>query len=197
MKNIQLLTISLTLLLLSACTFDRAEPVSRDDPNESLETAEVASTLLELSKAESLVWSQTNIRSDGNRFVSGNGNLPNIDPIDVELSGEPTWVVGLPFQDGALWVTTLAVGRVEAYSVIDGAVEEYPVSPSKIPAGMPPLVVLQDNNLHVVVPKGDFSSLTHPVLISGTNQLAYIDNQGGLVVETGEVVERLDINAQL
>ncbi|MFK7801113.1 MAG: hypothetical protein AB8G95_05755, partial [Anaerolineae bacterium] len=45
--------------------------------------------------------------------------------------------------------------------------------------------------------KGDFSPLTHPVLISGTNQLAYIDNQGGLVVETGEVVERLDINAQL
>ncbi|MEM8861338.1 MAG: VCBS repeat-containing protein, partial [Chloroflexota bacterium] len=157
---------------------------------------EPQSAALELGQGENVVWGQTNIRQDGNRFVDGNGNIPNIDPLDIELEGEPTWVVGLPFEDGALWVVTLADGRVKAFSIIKGVVENYPISPSSIPAGMPPLVALQDEDLQVVVPSQDFSPLTHPVLINDAGQLAYIDSNGGLVVESGDDIQKLDINAQ-
>ncbi|MEM7800754.1 MAG: hypothetical protein AAF633_16300, partial [Chloroflexota bacterium] len=84
-----------------------------------------------------------------------------------------------------------------AFSVINNVVEEYPISPTEIPPGMPPLVVLEDNALRVVLPDGPFSPLTHPVFINDIDRLAYIDNQGDLIiVDSGDDTQRLDINAQ-
>ena len=119
--------------LLSACTFSSTETVATppigeseieaegliNEDSEPSHSAVDPANLLFLQQGGNLLWSQTNVRGDGNRVVAGNGAFPNKDFIDIELPAEPTWVVGFPFKGGALWVTTLLDGSVHAFSIIN------------------------------------------------------------------------------
>ncbi|MCH7801823.1 MAG: hypothetical protein IIC24_09830, partial [Chloroflexi bacterium] len=80
----------------------------------------------------------TYIRPDGNRVVEGRGSMPDIQPIDISLDGEPRWVVAAPTDGGSLWIVTLDDGRVQSFQVSGREVTEVAVSPDRLPAGMPP-----------------------------------------------------------
>jgi endonuclease YncB( thermonuclease family) len=50
----------------------------------------------------------THQRPDGNRLVTGKGNLPDVRPLDISLDGKPQWLVAVPMDEGSLWVAVLA-----------------------------------------------------------------------------------------
>ena len=102
-------------------------------------TAEVANSKPQMDQIEQadLAISRTYHRADGNRVVTGRGNLPALTSIDIPLSGKPTWVTAVPYEDGALWVVTLDDGRNQAFVVEGTLVTETVVTP-QLPPGMPP-----------------------------------------------------------
>ena len=104
--------------------------------------------------------------TSGNRVVEGSGNLPGSEPVDVGLSGEPTWVVGAPMEGDTAWVVALADGRIEAFRLgaKSGSVRPWPVSPDRLPTGSPPALVVEREDLRLVASSdGGASALTHPV----------------------------------
>jgi hypothetical protein len=142
------------------------------------------------------MFAQTNFRPDGNRLVAGMGDIPSHPPIDIDLAGVPAWVLALPFEQGMLWAVVLENGQTQAFIVRDGKAESYALTPGKIPAGMPPLLLMQNSRATIVVPDGDFSPLTHPVFINETGDMAYIDTGGNLVIQQKGVPVVLPVNAQ-
>lgn len=108
-------------------------------------------------------------RSSGNRVVEGVGDLPGSEPVDVGLSGEPAWVVGAPMEGDTAWVVALEDGRIEAFRLDakSGSVRAWPVSTDRLPAGQPPALVVEGEELRLVASSyGDASTLTHPVRVS-------------------------------
>jgi hypothetical protein len=61
---------------------------------------------------------------------------------------------------------------------------------------MPPLLQLENGEATIVVPNGESSLLTHPVSINGTDDTAYIDASGNLVVQQAGIPITLPVNAQ-
>jgi hypothetical protein len=145
---------------------------------------------------DKMVFAQTNLQPDGNRIVGGTGNIPALTAQDVPLEGRPTWVTAVPVDGGLLWVVVLEDGRTQAFFVRNGQAEPYAVTPDQIPAGMPPLLQLENGEAAIVVPNGESSLLTHPVSINGTDDTAYIDASGNLVVQQAGIPMTLSVNAQ-
>lgn len=122
----------------------------------------------------------------GNRVAGGRGGLPQTRPVDVELGGEPVWVVGVPLGSGTGWVVALTSGRLEAYRISGEGTEVEPslVVPDELPPGAPPLVAAEGERLRLVSPSGGQSSpLTHPVPTGG--RLLGVDGEGELYAEPG------------
>lgn len=135
----------------------------------------------------------TQQRADGNRVAAGRGSLRALAPLDIPLAGTPTWVVAAPLDEGALWVVALADGAVQAFTVQDGADTPASITPASLPPGAPPLLVVENGQARLVHPAGA-SPLTAPVLL-GASGLAYIDEEGALVVERNGETTVLDVNA--
>jgi len=57
----------------------------------------------------------TNQRLDGNRLVGGFGGMP-AEPLDIQLSGKPLWLVAAPVQDSSVWVVALESGHAASTS---------------------------------------------------------------------------------
>ena len=145
----------------------------------------------------SMVFAQTNLQPDGNRIVTGIGNIPALTPQDIPLEGTPAWVMAVPMDDELLWAAVLEDGRTQAFLVSDGQAEPYPITPSQLPAGMPPLLRLKDGIANFVVPNDNFSPQTHPVFINDREDLAFIDESGNLKIQRAGEVTTLPVNAQL
>jgi hypothetical protein len=118
-------------------------------------------------------------QASGNRVVEGSGRLPESEPVDVQLDGVPTWVVGVPLGANTAWVVTLEDGRVQAFRLGgSGKVEPVPISPDRLAPGQPPLARVQDDSLELVTSENpQASNLTHPV------PLSLEENRGLLGVE--------------
>ena len=57
-------------------------------------------------------YAYTHQQPDGNRWISGQGSLPNAAPLDIPLAGAPGWVLAAALPDGgSLWVVTLEDGH--------------------------------------------------------------------------------------
>ena len=80
----------------------------------------------------SMVFAQTNLQPDGNRIVTGIGNIPALTPQDIPLEGTPAWVMAVPMDDELLWAVVLEDGRTQAFLVSDGQAEPYPIIPSTL-----------------------------------------------------------------
>ena len=112
--------------------------------------------------------------------------MPGTRPVDVELGGEPVWVVGVPLGEGTGWVVTLTSGRLEAFRIPDEGVgvEPWLVVPDELPPGAPPLVVAEGEKLRLVSPpEGEPSPFTHLVLAGG--RLVGVDEEGDLSADPG------------
>lgn len=135
----------------------------------------------------STVYGYTYGQASGNRVVSGEGRLPEAEPIDVSLSGTPLWVVGVPLEDDTAWVVAYDDGRVDAFRLggESGEVEPWLTAPDKLPPGAPPAVAVEGDRLELITaPGGRSSRLTHPV--RGEAGLLGITSDGTLFAEPGK-----------
>ena len=133
-----------------------------------------------------LSYAYTHGESSGNRVAAGEGRLPETRPVDVELGGEPLWVVGMPLDEGTVWVVALTSGRLEAFRLPGGGdgVEPWLVVPDVLAPGAPPLVAAEGEMLSLVsAPEGRFSPLTHPV--PSGERLVGVEDDGSVSVEPG------------
>ena len=126
----------------------------------------------------------------GNRMADGWGNLPEASPVEVQLGGEPVWVVGVPVEDDTAWVVTLEDGRVEAFRLDGGtgSIRPWPVSPDRLPAGQPPAIVTEEESLRLLASSGEeASTMTHPILLSLDEEesLLVLAEDGALFAERG------------
>ena len=155
---------------------------------------EVPSTVVPVSSEQ--LFFQTNLQADGNRVVVGQGNIPELAPLDIPLKGLPAWITAVPVENGMLWAVVLEDGQVQAFTVQNGQVEAADITPAQIPAGMPPLLSFVDGQAEIVLPDGDFSPQTHPIFINEARDMAYIDSAGNLIIEQGDETVTLPVNAQ-
>jgi len=145
--------------------------------------------------------SYTYQRSDGNRVVEGQGVLPQVTPIDVPLSGRPSWVVGAPVAAGSLWIAVLENGEVQAFEVANGVATRRDFSPRLLPPGMPPVLSILDGEVSFlttpdnVAPENVASVTTNPVMLPASGRTAYIESSGAVVVGTGLDLDRFYVNA--
>ena len=135
-------------------------------------------------------------RADGNRLVAGSGSIHKGLPLDIPLDGKPVWLVAAPAEKGSIWAAVLEDGRVEAFLVSGKEVVRLMATPDRLPPGMPPLLMVSENKPRLVVgPSPGSSQLTHPVILEEQPvTIAYIAENGDLVVRANEEIARLPVN---
>ncbi len=101
------------------------------------------------------------------------------EPLDIQLSGKPLWVIGAPVPGGSLWVAALESGQVQAFQIEDSEVIEIELNLTTLPPGMPPVLRVLGNQVELLTPTPDASPTTHPIWLQESTQ-AYIDTQGQL-----------------
>ena len=136
-------------------------------------------------------------RPDGNRLVSGRGDLPGVQPVDIPLAGEPKWVVAAPSGDMGIWVVALADGRLQAFQESEDGYKELPITPEYLPPGAPPLLKVVDGIPSVAIAPGATASpYTHPVpLPTDAERMAFVSDNGDVVISNGIEVARLAADA--
>lgn len=152
--------------------------------------------------APAVYYGYTYQQSDGNRYVIGQGALPESVPLDVELDGIPVWVVAArQGADASIWAVVLEGGFVQAFHATDREVRPIAITPDRLPVGMPPLLRVDGEAISLVVPPDelDASPLTHPVIVQtadGSSTLVVIFADGTLALwrESGDVL-RMAVNA--
>ena len=142
------------------------------------------------------VYGFTHQQPDGNRVVEGQGAVPEVTPVDVPLAGEPHWLVAVPLEGGSAWAAVMADGRVHGFQALGQTVEQMVIEPDQLPAGMPPLLSIEDGTARLVTAPSDVAStLSPPMVLDSRGRLAFIEQNGDLVIwEDGEV-GRLAVNA--
>ena len=116
----------------------------------------------------------------------------------MELSSEINWLVGVPYQGASLWRAALRGGELVHVLVREGAVEVIDLGPVALPAGSPPMLVVQSGPEILNSPiSPDASQLTHPISLQPeTGEELYITSSGDLVLlENGIEIGRLAVKA--
>ncbi|MBE7530461.1 MAG: hypothetical protein HND44_23785 [Chloroflexi bacterium] len=135
-------------------------------------------------------------RTDGNRVVAGQGNVPNLTPIDILLDGTPQWVTAVPLAQGVLWGVVLADGRTQAFLVNNGEVT--PIASNDLtPAIAPVLTVdpVQGQALFLNPPSADPAG-SAPIIYNNAGHLAHTNAAGELtLVNAGEIIGQPPITA--
>lgn len=130
---------------------------------------------------------------DGNRLVNGSTTLATT-PVDVDLEGRPEWLVALPTTTGAFWAVVLEDGRVQAFTTEQGDVRSIAIEPGRVAPGTPPLLYPSDRTPGLMAIPDDASPQSHPVPLSA-GRIAYINTDGDLVLQHGDSLERLAVDA--
>ncbi len=146
----------------------------------------------------SMQWVFTHQRMDGNRWAAGRGNILEKEPLNIQLNGVPSWILGFATQRGSIWFAWLESGAVEAFEVFGDQIR--PVEPSLQPLapGQPPAGIILDGGQPALVPGYDLvSPSTHPLLDRKWEHTFVIDLQGTLLVQSpdGEIIDRHPIRA--
>ncbi|WP_319508711.1 hypothetical protein [uncultured Methanolobus sp.] len=139
----------------------------------------------------------TYLQPDGNRVVQGNVDLLNADYTDVELSGKPEWVVSAASNNGSIWAAVLGDGTVEAFELSDGEIDKVNISPAKIHADSPPILMIKNNEAFLLAPGlWNESLLSHPVILASSGRTVFIETSGDLVFRVNDRESaRLEVNA--
>jgi len=131
----------------------------------------------------------------GNHFMEGHIDLPNASTLDIPLDGTPLWLVSAAVNNEAIFVAVLENGQVQAFKISGQTYEPFNISPTQLPAGMSPILVVSDNTAQLIAPPQGASPLTNPIRID--NSLIYIATNGDLVLNSTTLQKRLSINALL
>lgn len=185
--------IGLLLLLVTAFVACNTEPQPTGlSSSESTSPTPSVSDQPVQSKTNAQVYGYTHVRADGNRLASGIGTLSaNRLPIDIDLPGKPIWVVGVPHRDGISWGVVLSDGK--AVTVSTSASEDFPVSPSFPFVGIP---IMASGDEPAILNESESSPISHPVPIGDSGRIAFINQEGELVVRDNDsIVATLPVDA--
>lgn len=154
-------------------------------------TAELPGIPLETLHLPELTVMQGVTQNDisGNHIVSGSIDLQNASVIDIPLEGKPIWLVSATENESILLATVLEDGTTQVFKITGESYLPIEITPSQLPAGMPPLLTLTEGEPQLITPPADASLVTNPILLG--EDLIYIASNGDLVV--GET--RLPVNA--
>ena len=143
------------------------------------------------------IYAYTHQRPDGNRYLSGKGDLPNAKTLDITLTGQPRWLVAAPMGSGSIWAAVLEDGTTQAFVVAAGQATETTISSAHMPSGGPPLLAVTGEGAFLVsAPLESASELTHPVPLGDSGRLSFIESGGDLVIwQDGAESGRLPIDA--
>ncbi|WMW21953.1 hypothetical protein RE476_11355 [Methanolobus mangrovi] len=139
----------------------------------------------------------TYLQPDGNRVVRGNMDLLSADYTDVELSGKPEWVISAASNNGSIWAVVLDDGAVEAFELSNGDIGKVNISPAKIHADSPPILMIKNDEAFLLAPGlWNESLLSHPVVLSSSGRTVFIETSGDLVFRVNDRESaRLEVNA--
>lgn len=129
---------------------------------------------------ETTAYGYTNQRADSNRVVSGRGDVPNSSVLDVSLNGIPVWLAAAPSDSGSIWTVVLEDGRVSAFFLEGGRIEEI-AAPEPFPHPVPPLLRVTGGRPHLVLPPGDDLGMAPPAVLDEEGNWVYIAPGGDLV----------------
>ena len=141
-----------------------------------------------MTRKTSVVYGYTYGQVSGNRIAEGEGRILETKPIEVQLSGTPAWVVGVPLERDTAWVVAYGDGRVETFRLSGegNQVEPWLTAPDKLPPGAPPAVTVDGDQIELLTaPDGGGSPLTHPVRTEAG--LLWVNRAGALRSRPGEV----------
>ena len=179
-------------ILITACSsattpaVDKIPPIKPiiAPPSSNLQTLPIDATV-------SIFSTQNNLT--GNRVVGGSIDLSNANTINISLDGTPIWIVSAPFKGDVVFVAVMDNGNVQAFKISGNSYQSVDISPAQLPVGMPPTLVVSDDNIQLLTPPDDASQLTNPILVNG--KLVYIASNGDVVMSDSESQMRLQINA--
>ena len=148
-----------------------------------------------IAGTEEQTFGYTYQRADGNRFVRGKGNLPNISHVDVHLDGRPVWLVAASDDDAVIWVAVLENGETRAFRTSGTAVDPIDIEPSKLPGGTPPLLIVRRGKPRLLEPASRSEAAdSHPVILPQSGKTAVLYNDGRLMLRNGNQ-KRFSIDA--
>jgi hypothetical protein len=134
------------------------------------------------------------LNPDGNHYRGGRGSFPSTEPYEIVLRFEPAWLVGVEIEGGSGWVVIADSGEVQAFTVIRGEIEAYPIGVERLPPGTQPSVYTDGKRLYLLntmAPHGSPSS--PPVFLPASRRLAFLDPEGDLILSDFSREERLPI----
>ena len=137
----------------------------------------------------------TQNNQSGNHLVGGSNDLKNAHTVNIALTGTPLWLGSAPFNGNVIIVAALDDGSLQAFKLSGQNFQQFDLLPNQLPTGMPPTLITFDNNIQVVTPPSDASSLTSLVMIN--EKLIYIEENGDLILNDLTSQTRLPINALL
>lgn len=193
-SNFTLPLISLSIIIITACSPANYPVADETLPTKSATALQPAApTVITSDEKTSIYTTQNNL--SGNHLVNGTTDLTSATTLDIPLDGKPIWLVSAPFKDSIVFAAALDNGNTQAFRISGASYETFDISPAQLPAGIPPALIVTDNNLQLLVPPDGASSLTNPILVNG--KLIYISSNGDLVMIDSESQTRLPINALL
>ena len=177
-------------VVLTSCSASLSTPSINDAPESDPEVEiEVPTELNRNVETQSF---QLPIYHDGNHLFPGSGVLTAFTPIEVQLEFRPSWLVGIETQQGSAWVAVSESGDIQAITVAAGIVNSIPVVPNHLPSGLLPTLQFDGQAIRVLA-SGDPQAApdSSPISLSGSDRLAYVDQDGDFIVTDGTVSERL------
>jgi len=124
-------------------------------------------------------------------------DLTTATPIDIPLVGTPVWIAGIPFENGNAWAVELKDGSLQAFSVNQNGYTPLAIFPSSNSPAIPLSIYSHGGQLFALAPPStDTSPLTVPIILNtNTLKIAYIANNGDLVIWQNGEETRLQVNA--
>jgi hypothetical protein len=188
------LAVGFTLTLLAACApIDQPVATSTAQPNPTIIPLTETSLTPILLEQAAIHTTQNDLT--GNHLIGGTTDLANAAKLNIPIDGKPLWLVSGVLEDDVVFVAVMDDGVVQAFKLSGDSYEPFDISPIQLPTGMPPTLIVTDNNLRLIMPPDDASLLTNPISING--RLVYIASNGELVMNDADSQTRLPINALL
>lgn len=178
-------------MIVTGCNGETPErqPAPTLNPADLQQAEETAVTNQIEESALARPYGYTYQRADGNRLVSGQGNVPELTPLDIELEGTPQWVTAVPLARGVLWGVVLTDGRTQAFLVVDGQVT--PIDSNELTPHIAPVLTVDPQNGRAIFlnPPASDPEGSNPIIYNEAGHLALSNPAGELsLVMAGQAV---------